>query len=108
MYSPNPLAILPKPQDLALSPLLVSTFDALTHSHSNDLQLLQMQEILETRVRSLGSEDPLEESMGTHYSILAWRIPWTEEPGWLWSMELQRVRQFLAQQALLTRRGVRG
>ena len=37
----------------------------------------------ETRVRSLGQEDPLEEAMATHSSILAWRIPWTEEPGGL-------------------------
>ena len=42
-------------------------------------------------VRSLGWEDPLEEGMATHSSILAWRIPWTEEPGGLWSMESQRV-----------------
>ena len=35
------------------------------------------------RVRSLGQEDPLEEAMATHSSILAWRIPWTEEPGGL-------------------------
>ena len=40
----------------------------------------------ETRVRSLGQEDPLEEGMATHTSILAWRIPWTEEPGELQSM----------------------
>ena len=39
----------------------------------------------------LGWEDPLEEDMATHSSILAWRIPWTEEPGWLQSMGLQRV-----------------
>ena len=37
----------------------------------------------ETRVQSLGQEDPLEEGMATHYSILAWKIPWTEEPGGL-------------------------
>ena len=37
----------------------------------------------ETRVPSLGREDPLEEEIATHYSILAWRIPWTEEPGGL-------------------------
>ena len=43
-------------------------------------------------VRFLGREDPLEEGMVIHYSILAWRIPWTEEPGRLQSMELQRVR----------------
>ena len=43
----------------------------------------------ENRVRSLGREDPLEEGMATHSSILAWRIPWTEEPGGLQSMESQ-------------------
>ena len=37
----------------------------------------------ETRVQSLGREDPLEKEMATHSSILAWRIPWTEEPGGL-------------------------
>ena len=40
----------------------------------------------ETRVRSLGREDPLEGEMATHSSILAWRMPWTEEPGGLQSM----------------------
>ena len=45
----------------------------------------------ETWVRSLGQEDPLEEGMATHSSILAWRIPWTEEPGRLQSMGLPRV-----------------
>ena len=40
-------------------------------------------------VQSLGREDPMEEKMATRYSILAWRIPWTEEPGRLWSMGLQ-------------------
>ena len=45
----------------------------------------------ETRVRSLGREDPLEKEMATHSSILAWRIPWTEEPGGLQSMVSQRV-----------------
>ena len=44
----------------------------------------------ETWVRSLGWEDPLEEGMATHYSILAWRIPWTEEPGGLQSIASQR------------------
>ena len=46
----------------------------------------------ENTVLSLGWEDPLEEEMATHSSILAWRIPWTEEPGGLQSRELQRVR----------------
>ena len=45
----------------------------------------------EMRVESLGWEDPLEEEIGTHSSIIAWRIPWTEEPGWLQSMRSQRV-----------------
>ena len=43
-------------------------------------------------VRSLGQEDPLENEMATHSNRLAWKIPWTEEPGRLQSMELQRVR----------------
>ena len=51
-----------------------------------------MQEPQETQVRSLGGEDPLEEEMATHSSILAWRILWTEEPGGLQSMGSQRVR----------------
>ena len=46
-----------------------------------------------TWVRSLGLKDPLEKGMAIHSSILAWRIPWTEEPGQLQSMGLQRVRQ---------------
>ena len=44
----------------------------------------------ETQVQSLGEEDPLEEGMAIHSGILAWRIPWTEEPGRLQSMGLQR------------------
>ena len=47
----------------------------------------------ESRVHSLGQEDPLEKGMATHSSILAWRIPWSEEPCGLQSMGLQRVRQ---------------
>ena len=49
--------------------------------------------VQETRVPSLGREDPLEEGMTTHSSILAWEIPWTEEPGGLQSMGSQRVGQ---------------
>ena len=45
----------------------------------------------ETGVQSLGQEDPLEEEMETHSNILAWRIPWMEEPGGLQFMESQRV-----------------
>ena len=50
-----------------------------------------MQEMQVMRVRSLGQEDPLEEDMATHSSILAWRIPWTGEPGRLQPMGSQRV-----------------
>ena len=50
-----------------------------------------MQETQEIQVQFLGQEDPLEKGMATHSSILAWRIPWTEEPGGLQSMGLQRV-----------------
>ena len=49
----------------------------------------------EMRVPSLGWEDPLEEGMATHSCILAWRIPWTGEPGGLQSTGLQRVRHDL-------------
>jgi len=45
----------------------------------------------ETQVRSLGQEDPLKKGMASHSNILAWRISWTEEPGRLQSMGLQRV-----------------
>ena len=51
-----------------------------------------MQELYETRVRSLGREESLEEGMETHSSILAWRIPWTEEPGRPQSIGSQGVR----------------
>ena len=47
----------------------------------------------ETGFRSLGWKDPLGEGVATHFSVLAWRIPWTEEPGGLQSIGLQRVRQ---------------
>ena len=52
---------------------------------------LAMQETQETWVQSLGQEDPLEKAVATHSSILAWRIPWTEELGGLQSMGSQRV-----------------
>ena len=48
--------------------------------------------IQETQVQSLGQEDPLEEGMATHSSILAWRMSWTEEPGGLQSLGSPRVR----------------
>ena len=48
--------------------------------------------VWETRVQSLGLEDRLEKGLAMHFSILDWRIPWTEEPGGLQSIGLQRVR----------------
>ena len=55
-------------------------------------RLKRLPPVRETRVRSLGREDPLEKEMAIHSSILAWEIPWTEEPGGLQCMALQRVR----------------
>ena len=52
--------------------------------------------MLETRVPSLGQEEPLEKEMATHSSVLAWRVLWTEEPDMLQFMRWQRVRQDLA------------
>ena len=54
-------------------------------------RLKRLPAMWETWVRSLGQEDSLEKEMATHSSILAWRIPWTEEPGGLQSMGSQRV-----------------
>ena len=50
----------------------------------------------ETQVQNLGGEDPLEKEMATRSSILAWKIPWMEDPGGLQSIELQRVRHDIA------------
>ena len=62
--------------------------------------------VRETQVRSLGQEAPMEKEMATHSSVLAWEIPWTEEPGRMQSTGSQRVRQNLAtkqqQQILIT------
>ena len=61
-----------------------------------DFPIVQMVKKLpamqETQIWSLGLEDPLEKGMAAHCSILAWRIPWTEEPGRLQSMGSQRIR----------------
>ena len=51
-----------------------------------------MQETQMTRVQSLGQEHALDEAMATHFNILAWEIPWTEEPGGLQSLGSQRAR----------------
>ena len=61
------------------------------HDGSVVKNLPAVQEMQETQVRSLGQEDPLEKEMATYSSLLAWRIPWTEEPGGLQSMGSQRV-----------------
>ena len=53
--------------------------------------LMRLSTVRETWVRSLGQEDPLEKEMATHSSTLAWKIPWTEEPGRLQVMGSQRV-----------------
>ena len=64
-------------------------------TYDNALLVAQMVKNLpavqETQVQSLGREDPLEKEIATHFSILTWRIPWTEEPGGLQSMVSQRV-----------------
>ena len=57
-------------------------------------RLKRLPPMQETRVQSLGCEDPLEKEMATHSSIVAWRIPWTEEAGGLQSMGLQRVGHY--------------
>ena len=59
-------------------------------------RLKRLPPMQKTWVRSLGREDPLEKEMATHSSILAWEIPWTEEPGRLQPMGLKRVGQDLA------------
>ena len=62
-----------------------------------------MQETQEIQVQFLGREDALEKEMATHSSILAWEIPWTEEPGGLQSMGLERVACDLATKAATAR-----
>ena len=57
------------------------------------IRLKHLPGMWETWVRSLGWEDTLEKEMATHSSIPSWKVPWTEEPGKLLSMESQRVRQ---------------
>ena len=58
-------------------------------------RLKRLPPMRETRVRSLGREDPLEKEMVSHSSILPWEIPWTEEPGEVQTMGSQRVRRNL-------------
>ena len=73
--------------------LSISSYKGCVPSGSVVKNLSAMQEM---QVRSLGQDDPLEKEMAPHFSTLAWKIPWTEEPGRLQSMESQRVRPNLA------------
>ena len=77
--SPDP-GWMPKKQKAFVVPYIA--IDPKANGH------LPIQETQETQIRSLGQEDPLKEGMATHSSILAWIIPWTEEPGGLQSMGL--------------------
>ena len=70
----------------------LSTFDIILVWASLVAQAVKnLRAMQETHTQSLGLEDPLEKEMATHSSILAWKIPWTEEPGGLQSIGLQRV-----------------
>ena len=68
-----------------------SEVDIKVHVSSMAQMVKRLSTMRETRVRSLGWEDPLEKEMATHSSTIGWKIPWTEEPGKLQSMGLQRV-----------------
>ena len=59
---------------------------------------MPVQEVQETQVQALDREDPLEEEMATHTSIVAWSIPWTEEPGGLQSMGTQKRQNLVTKQ----------
>ena len=74
-----------------LSQVSKFTLDLITKGILVTQMVKNLPEVWENWVRSLSQEDPLEKEMAIHCSILAWEIPWTEEPGGLQSMELQRV-----------------
>ena len=88
---------LPDPGIEPTSPALVGGFFTTEPPHLGSSLIVQsvknLPAVQETWVRSLGQKDPLEKEMATHPSILAWRIPWTEEPGGLQPTGSQRVRQ---------------
>ena len=75
----------------------INSLSSHSYRHKGDSLVAQMVKRLptmwDTRVRSLGQEDPLEKEMATHSSILAWRIPWTEEPDRLQAIGPQGVRR---------------
>ena len=75
------------PQFKSINSLVLTfLYDSLVAQRVKRLPVMQ-----ETWIRSLGQKDPLEKEMATHFSALAWKIPWTEKPGRLQSMGSQRV-----------------
>ena len=74
-----------------LDPTERLTFILSSVIHSSAQMVKRLSTMRETQVLSLGWEDPLEKEMATHSSTIAWKIPWTEEPGRLQSMGSQRV-----------------
>ena len=82
-------------EDCFLASLPVKLVVSLVVQMVKNLPVMQ-----EIRVQSLGQEDPLEKGMATHSSILAWRSPWTEQPGGLWLMGSQRVRHYWSRNTL--------
>ena len=81
-----------KTLNLELLPCLLLIIGNFSMASLVTQRLKRLPAMRETRVQSLGQEDTLEKEMATHSSILAWRIPWMEEPGGLQSMGSQRVR----------------
>ena len=81
-----------KTLNLELLPCLLLIIGNFSMASLVTQRLKRLPAVRETRVQSLGQEDTLEKEMATHSSILAWRIPWMEEPGGLQSMGSQRVR----------------
>ena len=75
----------------SVGPWITVNFTVYTQASQVAQRLKHLPAMREAWVRSLGQEDPLEKEMATHSSILAWRIPWTEEPGGLQSTGSQRV-----------------
>ena len=83
-----PVSLLADPMQSGLG---ISSLSGINSTSLVTLSVKSLPSMRETQVQSLGREDPLEKGMATHSSILAWRIPWTEEPGGLRSMGSQRV-----------------
>ena len=74
---------------------------SLTRASLVALTVKNLPAVQETWVPSLGWKDPMEKGMATHFSMLVWRIPWTEEPGRIQSMGLQRAQDTSVQLTLL-------